>query len=78
MSTASTAVPHQIDRRSTLGFCWIYYGVFRLAFGTWLILFTPVATAMFGALLNRVPDPFPLIFAFHFLYTSAIVLAAIA
>ncbi len=33
---------------------------------------------MFGALLNRVRDPFPLMFAFHFFYTSAIVLSAIA
>jgi len=78
MSSASIALPRQIDRRSTLGVCWIFYGVFRLALGIWLILFTPTATVMFGALLNRVPNPFSLMFAFHFLYTCGFVLDALA
>ena len=33
---------------------------------------------MFGALLNRVPNPFPLMAAFHFFYACAIGLSAIA
>jgi len=78
MSTASIAVSHPGARRPTLGLCWILYGVVRIGGGIWLIFFTPTATVMFGALLNRVPDPFPLMFAFHFFYTSAIVLGAIA
>jgi hypothetical protein len=65
-------------RRPSLGLCWIVYGIFRLALGIWLIFFTPTATVMFGALLNRVADPFPLMFAFHFFYTCAIVLSAAA
>lgn len=65
-------------RRPTLGLCWIVYGILRLAAGIWLIVFTPTATVMFGALLNRVANPFPLLFAFHFFYTCAIVLSAIA
>ena len=78
MSTASIAIPNHVDRRSILGLCWILYGIFRLALGIWLILFTPTATVMFGALLNRVANPFPLLFAFHFFYTGAIVLSAVA
>ena len=78
MSTASIAASNQSDRRSTLGLCWIFYGVFRLALGIWLILFTPTATVMFGALLNRVPNPFSLMFAFHFLYTCGFIVDAIA
>jgi hypothetical protein len=65
-------------RRPTLGICWIVYGIFRLALGIWLIFFTPTATVMFGALLTRVANPFPLLFAFHFFYACAIVLSAAA
>jgi len=78
MSVASPAVPAPSLRHPTLGLCWIFYGVLRLAAGIWLIVFTPTATVMFGALLNRVADPFPLLFAFHFVYTCAIILSAIA
>lgn len=78
MSVASLAAPTQNLRRPTLGLCWIVYGILRLAAGIWLIVFTPTATVMFGALLNRVANPFPLLFAFHFFYTCAIVLSAIA
>jgi hypothetical protein len=78
MSVASLAVPAHNLRHPTLGLCWIVYGILRLAAGIWLILFTPTATVMFGALLNRVADPFPLMTAFHFFYACAIVLSAIA
>ena len=77
MSVASLAVPAQSLRHPTLGLCWIVYGILRLAAGIWLILFTPTATVMFGALLNRVPNPFPLMSAFHFFYACAIALAAL-
>lgn len=78
MSTNSIVVPSHGQRHSILALCWILYGILRIASGIWLISFTPTATVMFGSLLNRVPDPFPLMFAFHFFYTSAIVLSAIA
>jgi hypothetical protein len=64
--------------RPSLGLCWIIYGILRLAAGIWLILFTPTATVMFGALLNRVANPFPLMATFHFFYACAIGLSAIA
>jgi hypothetical protein len=78
MTVASLAVPAQNLRHLTLGLCWIVYGILRLIAGIWLIVFTPTATVMFGALLNRVADPFPLMTAFHFFYSCAIILSAIA
>jgi len=41
-----------------------------------MLSFTPVATVMFGALLNRVPNPYPLMSAFHLIYAGWIVLSA--
>jgi|SRR5580704_5526083 hypothetical protein len=83
MSTSATVASSSTGssaglRRSSLGLCWIVYGILRLAAGVWLILFTPTATVMFGALLSRVANPFPLMSAFHFFYACAIVLSAAA
>lgn len=60
-----------------LGICWVIYGVIRLAMAVFLVIFGGTATLMFGALLNRVADPFTLMGAFHFLYAVAIVLSAV-
>jgi hypothetical protein len=61
----------------TLGACWIVYGVVRLIAAICLFLFSGTATVMFGALLNRVPNPFALMADFHVLYAAMIVLAAV-
>lgn len=61
-----------------LGICWAIYGALEIVTGCWLFLFQNTATVMFGALLNRVPDPFTLMGQFHLLYATAIVLAAIS
>jgi uncharacterized membrane protein len=42
-----------------------------------LVSFGGTATLMFGALLNRVADPFTLMGIFHSLYVVAIVLSAV-
>jgi hypothetical protein len=42
-----------------------------------LFISSSTATLMFGALLNRVPDPFTLMTDFHVLYTVMIALAAV-
>jgi len=60
----------------TLGRCWIVYGVIRMIMAVCLVIYGSTATLMFGALLNRVPDPFTLMGAFHFLYTVMIALSA--
>ena len=51
-----------------LGVCWVLYGILCMITAVWLILFTNTATLMFGALLNRVPDPFSMMNIFHFIY----------
>ena len=61
-----------------LGLAWILYGVFRLAITVWLVAFTTTATLMFGALLQRVPDPYSLMTAFHVLYSVVIVWSGIS
>jgi ABC-type spermidine/putrescine transport system permease subunit II len=62
----------------TMGILWLIYGVFRLAAGLWLIIYTPVLTVMWGALLTRVPDPFTWMDVFHIYLVLAIILAAIS
>jgi hypothetical protein len=61
----------------TLGVLWIVYGIIRLGMAVWLAVFTPTATVMFGALLTRVPDPFTLMSAFHFLYLVMVIWSAV-
>jgi hypothetical protein len=59
-----------------LGIFWILYGIARLVTALWLAVFTPTATVMFGVLLTRVPNPFSLMTAFHFLYLGIILRSA--
>jgi hypothetical protein len=61
-----------------LGICWIVYGVIRLCIALWLTTFSVSATLMFGALLTRVPNPFTLMSAFHFIYLGIVVWSAVA
>ena len=65
------------DRLRTLGGCWVVYGVIRLVLATLLVLYSGTATVMFGALLNRVPDPFTLMGVFHFMYVVMTVLSVV-
>ncbi|MGB6200278.1 MAG: hypothetical protein WA871_14255 [Candidatus Acidiferrales bacterium] len=64
-------------RFPTLGMLWILYGLLRLISAIGLFVFTSQATLMFGALLNRVANPFALMDYFHFLYLCAIALAVV-
>jgi hypothetical protein len=43
----------------------------------WLAFFASTATLMFGALLNRVPDPFSLMNIFHFVYGLLVAISAV-
>ena len=61
----------------TLGGCWLIYGIIRLVLATLLVIYSGTATAMFGALLSRVPDPFTLMGVFHFLYIAMIALSVV-
>ena len=61
----------------SLGVLWIVYGVIRLIMAACLLVYASTATLMFGALLNRVADPFTLMGIFHFLYAAMIALSVV-
>jgi hypothetical protein len=63
------------DQRGILAVCWLMYGIFRLITGICLVLFSGTATVMFGALLDRVPNPFALMRDFHVVYAGIVFLA---
>jgi hypothetical protein len=78
MSTNAVSLRNSRLNSSTLGSLWIVYGILRLVAVVLLILFTGTATVMFGALLNRVPDPYTLMTTFHILYIAAIIVTALS
>jgi hypothetical protein len=78
MSRETTAGSGLGSNRRVLAICWIVYGVARLAGAVWLVLFGGTATVMFGALLQRVADPFTLMGIFHFGYVCMIILSALS
>src|ERR1019366_1626654 len=77
MSAENSSNSNLQGRSRTLGICWIIYGIIRLAMALWLVVFNGTATVMFGALLNRVPDPFTMMSEFHIVYVAIIVLSAL-
>jgi hypothetical protein len=60
---------------SSLGLCWIVYGILRLVIAILFVLYAPVATVMFGALLVRVADFELAMTLFHIFYVFAIILS---
>jgi hypothetical protein len=74
---AANSAPTSSVNTGMLGALWVLYGVVRLAVGVILIIESPVATVMFGALLQRVANPFFFMGVFHFLYAVAIAITFI-
>jgi len=75
---SDTPVAHNLTRHfRILGICWVLYGILRLVGAVWLALFSNTATLMFGALLNRVPDPFRMMDTFHFVYGLLVAISAV-
>jgi hypothetical protein len=68
---------HFSQHQRILGVCWVLYGILRLVTAVGLALFANTATVMFGALLNRVADPFSMMSEFHFVYALIVVVAAV-
>lgn len=62
----------------TLGGLWIAYGIARLVVAVVLVMYSGVATVMFGALLTRVADYIPLMALFHFFYVVGIIVAVLS
>ena len=77
MSSGDVTARNPMGRLRTLGGCWVAYGVFRLIVAICLFIYSGTATLIFGALLNRVADPFSLMTDFHFLYTAMIALSVV-
>ncbi len=63
-------------RSKALGLCWIVFGIFRVIVAVWMLSFAGTATVMFGTLLNRVPNPYSLMSAFHLIYSGWMILSA--
>jgi hypothetical protein len=75
---SDTPVAQNLTRHfRILGICWVLYGILRLVGAVWLTLFSNTATVMFGALLNRVPDPFRMMDTFHFVYGLLVAISAV-
>lgn len=62
---------------SGLGMLWIAYGVLRIVVAAVMIVYEPVATLMFGALLGRVANPYLLMSLFHAGYFFVIILSGL-
>ena len=73
MSLNAVAASNSRGNWNTLGSLWIVYGIVRLVAALLMFLYSGTATVMFGALLNRVPDPYTLMNIFHVAYVGAII-----
>src|SRR5271154_2468132 len=61
-----------------IGILWVLYGLLRFVGAVGAFLYSGTLTLMWGALLNRVPNPFILMDMFHVFLGFAIVLGIIA
>src|SRR5580704_7801264 len=61
-----------------LGILWVLYGLLRLVGALGAFLYSGTLTLMWGALLNRVPNPFFLMDVFHVWLGFAIILGIVA
>lgn len=77
MSSDSPVAHDQSGHLRTLGIFWIIYGILRLIAAVCLFVYNGTATLMFGALLDRVPNPFALMADFHFVYAALIALSVL-
>ena len=78
MSLDESAAGNLSGHRRILAVCWLVYGLLRLIMAFCLVLFSPTATVMFGALLSRVAEPFALMSDFHIIYASIVVLSVLS
>jgi hypothetical protein len=61
------------SRHSTLGILWAVYGVICIVKVAWIVVYSATLTLMWGALLNRVADPFFWMDMFHIWLIGAVV-----
>jgi hypothetical protein len=78
MSSNNAIATNRVTNAKTLGSLWVIYGILRLAMALSLVLYSKLATVMFGVLLTNVANPFFWMDVFHFVYVFAIVLTVLA
>lgn len=61
----------------TLGILWVVYGVICFLKAVWIVLNSATLTVMWGALLNRVPNPFLWMNLFHVAMWAGVILAIV-
>jgi hypothetical protein len=60
-------------RQSTLGILWVIYGLVCIVKAAWIVVYSGTLTLMWGALLNRVADPFFWMNMFHIWLIGAVI-----
>ncbi|HTX15875.1 MAG TPA: hypothetical protein VMD77_11315 [Candidatus Baltobacteraceae bacterium] len=66
------------SRRKTMGALWVLYGVLCFIEVAWLVVQSDQLTLMWGALLNRVANPFAWMTFFHFALVIAVAVVVLA
>jgi hypothetical protein len=67
-----------VNRSKTLGVLWILFGILCVLQAVWLALNEKVLRLMWGALLERVPDPYPWMGLFNLAILCGILLSVAA
>jgi len=71
-------MPSNSSRHGVLGLLWLVYGVLCLAEAAWIVVYTSTLTLMWGAIINRVADPFFWMDAFHIWLIGAVIVLVLA
>lgn|ERR1700689_1323484 len=65
------------SRFGTLGLLWMIYGILCVAKAAWIVINGATLTLMWGALLNRVANPFFWMSMFHLAMLAVVILAVV-
>jgi len=66
------------SRQSTLGILWAIYGILCIVRAAWIVVYSATLTLMWGAIINRVADPFFWMNMFHIWLIGAVVVLILA
>ena len=66
-------MPTNGSRHGTLGILWVIYGVICIVKAAWIVVYSATLTLMWGAILNRVADPFFWMNLFHIWLIGAVI-----
>jgi hypothetical protein len=73
-----TETPTLDTPRKTLGALWAIYGVLCFIEVAWIVVQADTLSVMWGALLNRVPNPYAWMSMFHFALVVGVALLVLA